>query len=201
MADIKNIIAHNIISLRKKHGMTQIDLAEKLNYSDNAVSRWERGEATPSVETLEQISEIFAVPIETLFKGNAMEVADKFTKTERIRKLSVLLLFVSLVWFVVSVIYVYAKTIMGYNLWTLFAWAFPISALVLLPFNNAWGKKIWMFVILSVFTWTLLISLYLQFLEHNIWLIFITGVPVQVALVIWAFIKPKKPSTLSSKNK
>lgn len=194
MADIKNIIAHNIISLRKKHGMTQIELAEKLNYSDNAVSRWERGEVTPSIETLEQISDIFAVPIETLFKENVLEIVDKDTKTERVRKLSVLLLFVSLVWFVVSVIYVYAKTIMGYNLWTLFVWAFPISALMLLPFNNAWGKKIWMFVILSVLTWTLLISLYLQFLEHNIWLIFITGVPVQVALVIWAFIKPKKPS-------
>lgn len=199
MANIKDTIAHNIISLRKKHGMTQNELAERLNYSDNAVSRWERGEVTPSIETLEQISNIFSVSIESLFKENILEVVDKDTKTERIRKLSILLLFVSLVWFVVSVVYVYTKTIVGLNLWILFIWAFPISALVLLPFNNAWGKKIWSFVILSVFTWTLLVSLYLQFLEHNIWLIFITGVPVQVALVIWAFLKPKKSSSASHK--
>lgn len=199
MANIKDTIAHNIISLRKKHGMTQNELAERLNYSDNAVSRWERGEVTPSIETLEQISNIFSVSIESLFKENILEVVDKDTKTERIRKLSILLLFVSLVWFVVSVVYVYTKTIVGLNLWILFIWAFPISALVLLPFNNAWGKKIWSFVILSVFTWTLLVSLYLQFLEHNIWLIFITGVPVQVALIIWAFLKPKKSSSASHK--
>lgn len=199
MANIKDTIAHNIISLRKKHGMTQNELAERLNYSDNAVSRWERGEVTPSIETLEQISNIFSVSIESLFKENILEVVDKDTKTERIRKLSILLLFVSLVWFVVSVVYVYTKTTVGLNLWILFIWAFPISALVLLPFNNAWGKKIWSFVILSVFTWTLLVSLYLQFLEHNIWLIFITGVPVQVALVIWAFLKPKKSSSASHK--
>lgn len=192
MSNIKEIIANNITTLRKMHNMTQGELAERLNYSDNAVSRWERGEVTPSIETLEQLSEIFSVPLESLLKENAMETSKKDDKTERIRKLSILLLFVSLVWFIVSVVYVYAKTIMGYNLWTMFVWAFPISCLVLLLFNEAWGKKIWRFVLLSVFTWTLLGSLYLQFLTHNIWLIFITGVPVQVALVIWAFIKPHR---------
>ena len=63
MADIKQIIAKNIIDLRKKNKMTQNELAEKLNYSDNAVSRWERAEVTPSVETIEQIAEVFNVPI------------------------------------------------------------------------------------------------------------------------------------------
>lgn len=192
MNDIKKIIASNIISLRKKHNMTQNELAEKLNYSDNAVSRWERGDVTPSVETLQQISEIFSVPLESLFKENVVTVLNNDEKKQKIAKLSVLLLFVMLIWFIVMVAYVYLDAIFHINMWLIFAWAVPISCLVLLPFNESWGRTVYKFVILSVFTWTTLACLYLTFLEHNIWLIFIIGIPVQLALVIWTFIKPKR---------
>ena len=103
-----------------------------------------------------------------------------------------MLLFVSLIWFIVTVIYVYAETILGLNLWTMFVWSVPVSCLILLPFNELWGRTVYKFVILSVFVWTALASFYLQLLKYNIWLVFIIGVPVQLALVIWAFIKPKK---------
>lgn len=192
MADIKEIVAKNIIALRKKHNMTQNELAEKLNYSDNAVSRWERGEVTPSIETLQQISETFSVPLESLFKDNVVVSLTNEERTQKIGKLSVMLLFVSLIWFIVSVIYVYAEAILGLNLWRIFVWSVPASCLVLLPFNKLWGRHIWKFVILSVFVWTTLVSIYLQLLKYNVWLIFIIGIPVQLALVIWAFIKPKK---------
>ncbi len=192
MNDIKKIIASNIISLRKKHNMTQNELAEKLNYSDNAVSRWERGDVTPSVETLQQISEIFSVPLESLFKENVVVVLNNDERKQKIAKLSVLLLFVMLIWFIVMVAYVYLEAIFHINMWLLFAWAVPVSCLVLLPFNESWGRTVYKFVILSVFTWTTLACLYLTFLEHNIWLIFIIGIPVQLALVIWTFIKPKR---------
>ena len=192
MSDIKEVIAKNIISLRKKHNMTQNELAERLNYSDNAVSRWERGDVTPSIETLEQISEIFSVPLESLFKDNVIVSLNNEERTQKIGKLSVMLLFVSLIWFIVTVIYVYAETILGLNLWTMFVWSVPVSCLILLPFNELWGRTVYKFVILSVFVWTALASFYLQLLKYNIWLVFIIGVPVQLALVIWAFIKPKK---------
>ncbi len=192
MSDIKETVAKNIIALRKKHNMTQNELAEKLNYSDNAVSRWERGEVTPSIETLQQISETFSVPLESLFKENVVVTLNNEERTQKIGKLSVMLLFVSLIWFIVSVIYVYAETLLGLNLWRIFIWSIPASCLILLPFNRLWGRNIWKFVILSVFTWTTLVSIYLQLLKYNVWLIFIIGIPVQLALVIWAFIKPKK---------
>lgn len=43
MEDLKPIIAHNIQSLRQGAGMTQLELADALHYSDKAVSKWERG--------------------------------------------------------------------------------------------------------------------------------------------------------------
>ena len=61
MEDLKLIIAKNISTLRKAAAMTQFELAEKLNYSDKAVSKWERGESLPDVSVLKAIADIFSV--------------------------------------------------------------------------------------------------------------------------------------------
>lgn len=191
MKDIKLVIAKNLVTLRKKAGFTQNELAQKLNYSDNAVSRWERGELAPSVEVLQSISEVYGIEIDTLLREDAVEVVEKDNKRERINKLATILLIVSIIWCVVSVIYIYSKAIFGFNLWKIFCWAVPISCLILLPFNDYWGRYVYKFVILSVFVWTTLACFYLQFLQYNLWLVFLVGIPAQIALVIWAFIKPK----------
>ena len=61
MADVKITFAQNLISLRKQMKLTQIELAEKLNYSDKAVSKWERGESIPDVTVLMDIAKTFGV--------------------------------------------------------------------------------------------------------------------------------------------
>ena len=191
MKDIKQIIAKNLVDLRKKHGLTQNELAQKLNYSDNAVSRWERGELSPSVEVLQNISEVYGVEVDALLRENITNEIEKDSKTQRINKMATIILIVSIIWCVVALLYVYSYKIFHLNLWRAFCWAVPISCVVLLPFNDYWGKYIYKFVILSVFVWTTLTCIYLQFLVYNLWLIFIVGIPAQIALVIWAFIKPK----------
>lgn len=191
MKDIKEIIASNLVALRKKNNLTQNDLAEKINYSDNAVSRWERAEVTPSIETLQQIAEFFGVPLASMLEDRVVEVSDSFNKKQKINKLAVMLLFISLVWFIATVAFVYGKVIFQLSMWSIFIWAVPASCLIMIPFNENWGKYTYKFIIISVFLWTLLASIFLQFIEYNMWLIFIVGVPVQMALAIWAFIKPK----------
>ena len=52
MENLKNILAKNLVKLRKASNMTQSELAEKLSYSDKAVSKWERGESLPDIEIL-----------------------------------------------------------------------------------------------------------------------------------------------------
>ncbi|MBE6862511.1 MAG: helix-turn-helix transcriptional regulator, partial [Ruminococcus sp.] len=66
MEDIKLIIAKNITDLRKKHGITQAELAEKLNYTDKAVSKWERGASVPDIAVLKDIAVLFSVTIDYL---------------------------------------------------------------------------------------------------------------------------------------
>ncbi len=66
MQDLKPIIAKNIAELRKAASMTQIELATRLNYSDKAVSKWERGESIPDVGVLKEIADLFEVRVDYL---------------------------------------------------------------------------------------------------------------------------------------
>ena len=63
MKNLRDIIPKNLIYLRKQHKFTQIDLAKKINYSDKAVSRWEKGEVLPDVEVLQKVCEVYDIPI------------------------------------------------------------------------------------------------------------------------------------------
>lgn len=192
MKNIGNIIAQNIVKLRKKNNLTQNDFAKKLDYSDNTVSRWERAEIIPSVETLQKISELFQVPLESLFKEDITESIEKEEKIQKLNKIYSILLSVSVIWFIATVIFIYGNLFFKTNLYMVFVWSVPISCLILLPFNDIWGKYVYKFIILSVFVWTTLLSFFFQFYQYKLWLIFIVGIPIQLAFCIWAFIKPKK---------
>ena len=63
---LKYQIGANIAAYRKQFGMTQAGLAEKLNYSDKAVSKWERGESVPDVLILMQLAELFGTTVNDL---------------------------------------------------------------------------------------------------------------------------------------
>lgn len=192
MEDIKQIISNNLISLRKEHGLTQNELAEKLAYSDNMVSRWERGEITPSIETLQKISEFYGVSLTSLLQGNATEEEKKDTKVQDIKKFSIVLLMVSALWLIITVMFVLANSIYHINIWKIFVLGIPLSCAIMLLFNGSWNKYIYRFVVLTVLVWSFLAFVYLQFLEYNIFFVFLIGIPLEIALIIWAFIKPKK---------
>ena len=58
---VKETVKDNLVRLRREHKLTQLELSEKINYSDKAISRWETGEVTPDVETLEQLARLYDV--------------------------------------------------------------------------------------------------------------------------------------------
>ena len=64
--ELKQIIAKNIAKVRRAAGMTQLQLAEQLNYSDKAVSKWESGASLPDIVVLKQIADIFGVTVDYL---------------------------------------------------------------------------------------------------------------------------------------
>ena len=62
-------IGETISSLRKKKGLTQNELAEKMNVTDKAVSKWERDLSCPDVNTISRLAEVLDVSVEELLNA------------------------------------------------------------------------------------------------------------------------------------
>lgn len=61
-----------IKKIREKNGLTQAELAEKLNVSDKTVSKWETGKGYPDISLLEPIASVFGISVMELLSGNAI---------------------------------------------------------------------------------------------------------------------------------
>lgn len=66
-------LAENIIALRKRQGLSQEELAERIGVSRQAVSNWERGIATPDLGTLDTLAKLFDVDVSSLIYGKSFE--------------------------------------------------------------------------------------------------------------------------------
>ena len=202
MDDLKPIIAKNITDLRKAADMTQAQLAEKLNYSDKAVSKWERGDAIPGVITLKEVADLFGVTVDYLLTEEhtaEKEIKREFTKRQRRNHLIISLLSTMTVWLAATIIYVSISLTTLFGLpeaWLAFVFAVPASCIILLIFNSIWGKVKRNFVIITVFLWSLLVSLCLTFFfvsgESYIWLLLAVGIPLQIMILLWSGLKRKK---------
>lgn len=194
MEQIEDKFRENLVALRKSKGLTQSQLAEELNYSDKTISKWENGDALPDTKTLHSLSRFFNVTMDCLFAGEVVVQDDqqkKKTKQNNRNKLVITLLSVLVVWFVAVFSYVSVKIFADVNLWILYVWAVPASCIVLLVFNSVWGKNKLNYLIITFLVWSLIISVHLQVLmaHTNIWPIYFVGVPVQIAIILWAQIK------------
>lgn len=191
MASIKENIANNIIELRKKNKWTQVELGERLNYTDKTISKWERGESTPDAESLYLMSDIFEVPIDYFFKEHEEKNEPKkyrIPKNIFLYRLAQLCLISVSFWFLSTLIYVYLiishKQILGS--WIAFVWPVPATCLVTIILFRKIKFYEGIPYVASVFLWSLITVVYLTFLVQgsNIWLIFIIGIPIQLIIIL-----------------
>ena len=205
---LKKQIGANIASYRKRMRLTQAGLAEKLNYSDKAVSKWERGESAPDVQTLVQLAELYDVTVNDLLvdpnelpettgtvervMGRAVEKTLKRKADKRI----ILMLSSILVWFVALLIFVVISSMDVPKTWLAFIYAVPANAIVLLSLRSAWHDFRWNQGLISVIMWGAIFSLYITlfvFAHLNIWKLFLLGVPGQIAILLWFRLYRKQP--------
>lgn len=187
---VKIQIGANISQLRRQTGVTQAELAEKLNYSDKAVSKWERGESIPDVVTLVQMARLFGVSVDALVGEEVPQIAQQKPKPVAPggQKGNVLKLSSVLVWFVALTVYVVLSSVGLGKTWVSFVYAVPVNAVVLLILQCAFRDHRWNFLLISLIVWGVLLSLYvtlLVFAGINVWRVFLLGILGQVAVVLW----------------
>ena len=197
MNDIKSIIAKNIADLRLAKGMTQLELAEQLHYSDKAVSKWERGESVTEIATLKAIADLFGVTLDHLVNEHSPEEKKEVApeRKYRFRNRSLVTgMCAVLVWFVALLAFVLLDLLpIEVELhWLAFVYAVPATLLLWLVFNSVWFNPRTNFIIISALVWSALGSLHVTawVFGNNIWKIYLLGIPAQLVILLWSRIKP-----------
>lgn len=199
MADVKSIVAKNITELRLMNNMTQVELAEKLNYSDKTISKWERGESSPDISVLVEIADLFGVTLDYMVRDENIDDAVQADKQEETRYnhrviayiAQGLVMFIALFAFIITSL-VSPKSTFG---WLYFVYAVPIASIVRLVFNSIWFNPRHNYYIISILMWSVLATIHFTFLHFgkNIWIIYLLGVAGEIIIILWMFIKkPRK---------
>ncbi len=200
--ELKSIIAKNIISLRQMSGMTQSELAEKINYSDKAVSKWERGESLPDIAVLKNISLLFGVSLDWLTEEEhnepapVSEDAEARLKRKRVNHIAITSMSVLLVWLIATAVFVILQAVPSITRlhWLAFVYAMPVSAIVWLVFNSTWFSVRRNYPIVSLLMWSLIAALYinLKLCGIGIWQLFLVGIPGQIIIIMWSALRFRK---------
>ena len=203
MEDVKTVVAKNIADLRQKNGMTQIDLAERLNYSDKSISKWERAESIPDISVLMEIASMFGVTLDYLVAQEHDTAEEKEPESdEKPKRFSrdvlnhgfITGMSILLVWLVAALAFVICDILSAVKNahYLAFAYAVPASLIVWLVFNSIWFNRRRNFLIISLLMWSVLAALCLSFTiigHFNIWLVMILGIFGQAIIILWSRLK------------
>ena len=196
---LKILVGCNIAACRKRAGMTQAELALKLNYTDKAVSKWERGESVPDLITLIQLAELFGISLDALTAdpnalpedaGALQQTMDRVVQKTLKRKADkriIVWLCSLIVWFVATLAFVVVTSARLPYGWLAFLFAVPADAIVVLSLRSAWRDFRSNLGLISVMMWGVLASVFavLALALEPYWLIFLLGIPGQLAIFLW----------------
>ena len=216
MEDWKQIVAGNLAALRKAQGLTQLQLAEQLHYSDKAVSKWERGESMPDLAVMKQLADFYGIRIDDFLltpeqRADAQPAPEESPaeaepapeespapppdhRRRNLNRLIIAGMAALLVWLIASMIFVVldaALPELEYKSF-LFIYAAPVTAIVLLVFNSIWFNPRWNYIIISFLVWSLLAALYMTFYMIGISIpkLFLIGIPAQLIIILWSRLRP-----------
>lgn len=205
--ELKAIIASNIAELRKGQGMTQQELAACLNYTDKAISKWERGESVPDIMVLKQIADMFGVSVDYLLsetheqdtshlnEAEERDAAEAAKHQQSVRARGFVTgMSILLVWMAAFVLFIVFNTVSVNPLfqWFVFACAVCASLILWLVMNSIWFNRRRNYLIISLLMWSFLILLFMTvwvLSDRLLWLMFILGIPGQAIIVMWSHLK------------
>ncbi len=180
---LKGILADNLVYYRKLHRLTQAQLAEKINYSDKSVSKWERGDGVPDIYVLTLLAALYGITVNDLIRERSAVNPVPVVK----KRILVPLLSMGLVWLIAAVLFFVLRlfTPQLEKLYLCFVWAAPVSIIVGVVFANLWWNDLLRFLFVSVLIWLLAVALFLTITLESMYLIFMVAGILQVLVLLW----------------
>ena len=209
ITEINQKIAKNLAYYRKAAGYTQAELAEKINYSDKSISKWESAGGVPDVYILMQLANLYKVTLNDLVGEETKLPAPKKSTTAGLHLL-IMLLSSGIVWLVATCAFVALQLLKPSGEWWLaFLYATVINAVVLIVYAGIWKYRLLGFCSVTALIWTAIAALYVTVRCISIakgadygalWCVFLIGIPLQVLEVLWVFFRSLFRSNKAAKT-
>ena len=175
--EIRLNFSKNLLALRKSRGLSQAQLASDLNYTDKAVSKWEKNETIPDITSLSAIAEYFDITVDDLIKDHdVVKKSNKKKNRFRITFSSIAICFV-----VVGLIYLILALNSVDRSYIAIPFASLTGGIVLIVLASLWFRRIIIFIGVSVTIWSLALIVML-FMNFNLfWVILIIAFVINLA--------------------
>ncbi|NLB49081.1 MAG: helix-turn-helix transcriptional regulator [Erysipelotrichia bacterium] len=194
--NLQELLANNLTHYRKASGLTQLELAQKFNYSDKSVSKWERGEGFPDIFVLKSLADFYGITIDDFYITDHKPVK---IKNQEKRKQTYLQLFsIGLVWVATLAIFMILSVLIGdeavFKPWLIFIYGVVATFVVLLIWHTIYHLRFLKLFSVSLTIWSVATAFFLSFyvmMDLNLYLVFFVAIPLQILEVLWYFFRSK----------
>ena len=175
-----------LAQLRRERGLTQAELAEKLNYSDKSISKWERGDGMPDLLVLCKLADLYDVPLDAFLREGPLVRSQAEQKS---RHIVITLISIGLVFFVAAIAFFVCYLAKVNVRWLAFIYAVPVSMILLVVFSHLWSTLLWQALSVSGLVWTLCGAIFISFVAiggiKNVAMLFLLAAIFQVLIILW----------------
>ena len=194
--DITNqqeLLAKNLAYYRKASGLTQLELADKFNYSDKSVSKWERGEGFPDIFVLKSLADFYGITVDDFYQSEHKAV--KVSQNKKRKQTYLKLLSIGINWLVTILTFFLLNTLLSrfapdapFESWLTFIYGTLTTGIILLVWEFIYHNRFLRMIAASIIIWTAALSIFLTFLvvmNLPLPLLFIVAIPLEVLEIIW----------------
>ena len=196
----QELLAKNLVYYRKASDLTQLELAEKFNYSDKSISKWERGEGFPDVFVLKSLADFYGITVDDFYLEEHKKITVK--QTQKRKQIYIRLLSIAIAWIVTVLTFFLLNTLLHddvtFKPWLVFIYGLLVTSIIWLVWEFIYHMKFLRMLATSAVIWTTAVSLHLTFLivmSLNLYLIFVVAIPLQILEILWFLYRRKKNKT------
>jgi transcriptional regulator with XRE-family HTH domain len=183
---LKARIAANLAHYRKLAGFTQSELAERINYSDKSVSKWERGGGAPDIYVLVMLAELYGVTVNDLLSEDIAIPQAAPGSTDK-RRIIICMQIVVAVWLIATVCFAGLYIVIPsfrYS-WHVFLLAIPLSAVVTIVCSALWWNHYAQFLSVTALIWSVGVCVDVMIPLKHMYMIFIVCGVAQIIVLLW----------------
>lgn len=196
----QELLAKNLVYYRKASGLTQLELAEKFNYSDKSISKWERGEGFPDVFVLKSLADFYGITVDDFYLEEHKKISVKHNQKRK--QIFIRLLSIGIGMLVTFLTFFLLDTLLpkdaAFKPWLVFIYGLVVCSIIWLVWEFIYHKRFIRMFAVSTLVWTSALAIFLTFLvvmNLSLYFIFIVAIPLQILEILWFFFKNKKNKT------